>query len=209
MRGATRASYRYPGARKISIHAPLAGRDVETDRPVGGVLISIHAPLAGRDTMSYFHGVYNSISIHAPLAGRDKPSIDTMQAIMLFQSTRPLRGATELDDNSHNTPEHFNPRAPCGARPAVLMGVVMCGVISIHAPLAGRDSPTLKCPLYQTNFNPRAPCGARRDPPKPRNRPADFNPRAPCGARRWRSVSSSPQLIFQSTRPLRGATVFA
>ena len=187
MRGATRASYRYPGARKISIHAPLAGRDVETDRPVGGVLISIHAPLAGRDTMSYFHGVYNSISIHAPLAGRDKPSIDTMQAIMLFQSTRPLRGATELDDNSHNTPEHFNPRAPCGARPAVLMGVVMCGVISIHAPLAGRDSPTLKCPLYQTNFNPRAPCGARR----------------------WRSVSSSPQLIFQSTRPLRGATVFA
>ena len=187
MRGATRASYRYPGARKISIHAPLAGRD----------------------TMSYFHGVYNSISIHAPLAGRDKPSIDTMQAIMLFQSTRPLRGATELDDNSHNTPEHFNPRAPCGARPAVLMGVVMCGVISIHAPLAGRDSPTLKCPLYQTNFNPRAPCGARRDPPKPRNRPADFNPRAPCGARRWRSVSSSPQLIFQSTRPLRGATVFA
>ena len=116
MRGATRASYRYPGARKISIHAPLAGRDVETDRPVGGVLISIHAPLAGRDTMSYFHGVYNSISIHAPLAGRDKPSIDTMQAIMLFQSTRPLRGATGGVDGGGDVWRYFNPRAPCGAR---------------------------------------------------------------------------------------------
>ncbi len=35
----------------ISIHAPLAGSDVQTDQPLDGVQISIHAPLAGSDFM--------------------------------------------------------------------------------------------------------------------------------------------------------------
>ena len=35
----------------------------------------------------------------------------------------------------------------------------------------------------------------------------DFNPRAPCGARRIATISSRVSLIFQSTRPVRGATV--
>ena len=35
---------------------------------------------------------------------------------------------------------------------------------------------------------------------------ADFNPRAPCGARPGRSAPDHRQNIFQSTRPMRGAT---
>ena len=35
---------------------------------------------------------------------------------------------------------------------------------------------------------------------------SDFNPRAPCGARRFAIYTSSTQMPFQSTRPLRGAT---
>mgnify|MGYP006955732563 CR=1 FL=1 len=77
------------------------------------------------------------ISIHAPRAGRDSPV------------WRP--GAGTID---------FNPRAPCGARPA---GAAAIG------------------PL--TDFNPRAPCGARRGPEKGPSHASDFNPRAPCGAR--------------------------
>ena len=57
--------------------------------------------------------------------------------------------------------------------------------ISIHAPLAGRDPVELIAGLHDGNFNPRAPCGAR-----------------PC--RRHAQVGAK---IFQSTRPLRGATL--
>ena len=124
---------------EISIHAPLAGRDLHTalgktaSRPfqstrpsrgatqicrvvinIGG--ISIHAPLAGRDV---------EINVHAPHSEQ-------------FQSTRPSRGATAWVD--------YNVAGIC---------------ISIHAPLAGRDH--LQCrPLpAHRDFNPRAPRGAR------------------------------------------------
>ena len=35
---------------------------------------------------------------------------------------------------------------------------------------------------------------------------ADFNPRAPCGARQTVRLWAEEDEIFQSTRPLRGAT---
>ena len=35
----------------------------------------------------------------------------------------------------------------------------------------------------------------------------DFNPRAPCGARRGVLVKKVDAVTFQSTRPMRGATV--
>ena len=102
----------------------------------------------------------------------------------IFQSTRPVRGATgaALEDRDageisihapragRDLPDcrklpcgrYFNPRAPCGARP--------------HVPQFHRGGI-----LY---FNPRAPCGARRPAALPLTLPWDFNPRAPCGARR-------------------------
>ena len=79
-----------------------------------------------------------------------------------FQSTRPLRGATSARWRRKRPRKHFNPRAPCGARPTFLAshrwlipfqstrplrGATMTlgegkkkVYISIHAPLAGRDS---------------------------------------------------------------------
>ena len=57
----------------------------------------------------------------------------------LFQSTRPMRGATE--------------------QAAELLGL---SSISIHAPHAGRDRASgISCNPYR-HFNPRAPCGARQ-----------------------------------------------
>ena len=124
----------------------------------------------------------------------------------IFQSTRPMRGATK-------------------PHPARWLFHV---IISIHAPHAGRDRTARKNLCCRSYFNPRAPCGARRfarlpfsavsrfqstrpmrgatkktappfkcikisihAPHAGRDAPTDtsgltstnFNPRAPCGAR--------------------------
>ena len=63
----------------------------------------------------------------------------------------------------------------------------LCVVISIHAPHAGRDV------LYTAH---NAGTG-------------HFNPRAPCGARPRRLIRPTPRPTFQSTRPVRGATIFS
>ena len=101
--------------------------------------------------------------------------------------------------------------------------------ISTHAPLAGRDSshlsstlsdhlfqPTrplrgatqepLQCRQSLQNFNPRAPCGARRSSQRDAPLHQYFNPRAPCGARLMQICVLLIRLLFQPTRPLRGAT---
>ena len=55
-------------------------------------------------------------------------------------------------------------------------------------------------------FNPRAPYGARRPPNARQSSSICFNPRAPYGARHPRSGTLAKALLFQSTRPVRGAT---
>ena len=147
----------------------------------------------------------------------------------LFQSTRPLRGATRPARLCRVCPSYFNPRAPCGARPArrgkrcllalfqstrPLRGATLCLAssatsqkISIHAPLAGRDYRIHAFLSSIYNFNPRAPCGAR---PLPTGHPI-FNTRFQStrplrGATAARRALGTVRKKFQSTRPLRGAT---
>ena len=78
---------------------------------------------------------------------------------------------------------HFNPRAPCGARRRRRAARAEADVISIHAPLAGRDEIVKEERSAMQNFNPRAPCGARPFQLNLITDNIDFNPRAPCGAR--------------------------
>ena len=110
------------------------------------------------------------ISIHAPRVGRDQGIAILRKAAGLFQSTRPVWGATGLVGGHADYERNFNPRAPCGAR------------------LIATSTPP-----FPPNFNPRAPCGAR-----PRARTASrrarphFNPRAPCGARHRRPKKADP-----------------
>ena len=117
------------GVRQCRRHSPAPVKD-----------ISIHAPLAGCDGADYVHdgrrGNFNPrtpcgvrhkalslfsvlciISIHAPLAGCDLIISTAVTLTTVFQSTHPLRGATEER-------EHLPPKQK----------------ISIHAPLAGCDS---------------------------------------------------------------------
>ena len=82
---------------RISIHAPLTGRDKDGGRGRDiRLCISIHAPLTGRDPRLALFRPHDLISIHAPLTGRDPRPTRGAVTFLVFQSTRPLRGATPL-----------------------------------------------------------------------------------------------------------------
>ena len=105
---------------------------------------------------------------------------------LLFQPTRPLRGATDSR-----------------IREFLFTG------ISTHAPLAGRDWNVIRVkPHY--DISTHAPLAGRDPlPPQPQNtNRKNFNPRAPCGARPICGMSYFPTPGFQPTRPLRGATEY-
>ena len=147
---------------------------------------------------------------------------------LTFQSTRPMRGATSSRSLRISASRNFNPRAPCGARPKQnrwggkqaefqstrpMRGATIRvdhstvdGKISIHAPHAGRDFPNRKT-FWCKDISIHAP-HAGRDLPLTGidHQPIDFNPRAPCGARPTDMAFPDVSKIFQSTRPMRGAT---
>ena len=161
--------------------------------------------MRGATAVAAVFNAFPVISIHAPHAGRDMFS-------------------TRLS----NRQAYFNPRAPCGARLVIGVPIAALGVISIHAPHAGRDPVQMgRYPLETISIH--AP-HAGRDYfwylLKPFNRISIhaphagrdletvrawicthyFNPRAPCGARLSFHVNSFLTGVFQSTRPMRGAT---
>ena len=101
---------------------------------------------------------------------------------------------------------HFNPRAPCGARPAPKSQEEVHACISIHAPHAGRDRPEggQDHPGAISIHAPHA--GRDSGVPPMRAYAPHFNPRAPCGARLQATMGGAEAGTFQSTRPMRGAT---
>ena len=127
------------------------------------------------------------ISIHAPHTGRDHGLQRQLLRQEGFQSTRPIRGATPFLYTLPLPRLYFNPRAPYGARLAA----------------------SQIAPPTTVHFNPRAPYGARPIyTSSPYSAATDFNPRAPYGARLIVSHDGSRVLYeFQSTRPIRGATL--
>ena len=80
--------------RRISIHAPHAGCDMNCETCGRWSHISIHAPHAGCDSPSARPERHPLISIHAPHAGCDFPGYAMLSGLAQFQSTHPMRGAT-------------------------------------------------------------------------------------------------------------------
>ena len=157
----------------------LCGRAAREPLPRFQSTHSVRGATTARDLLRQF----GRISILAPRVGRDRRSVDV--------------SATE---------PHFNPRAPCGARPVFVDAIRGTDVISIHAPRVGRDAEE-QANIKTADISIHAPRVGRdvhsQFPPDfvtisihaPRVGrdsswytvlvpSANFNPRAPCGARR-------------------------
>ena len=186
------------------VRGATMGRQVQFSIPD----ISIHAPRAGCDHSRVNIKLNLEISIHAPRAGCDLTKAVIIEALGGFQSTHPVRGATTYSAALGTTLDNFNPRTPCGVRP--------------QSESIGRRR--------LENFNPRTPCGVRRllrrhrlrklpisihapragcDILTPRKKTLfmHFNPRTPCGVRQKCIVIYQLSRKFQSTHPVRGATL--
>ena len=80
--------------------------------------------------------------------------------------------------------------------------------ISIHAPHAGRDRSRGRRAQPPVYFNPRAPCGARPRLFSPLWDSFLFQSTRPMRGATWSFFASSEGVLpFQSTRPMRGATM--
>ena len=114
LRGGTGGLLRESVARGISIHPPLAGRDLIHAAAVEKAMISIHPPLAGRDPYSLRRRCGFVISIHPPLAGRDQARARA-ELTLIISIHPPLAGRDCGVRGAGWLPGHFNPPAPCGA----------------------------------------------------------------------------------------------
>ena len=95
------------------------------------------APCGARPTGTKQAKDLFEISTHAPLAGRDSRSWSNASLLAGFQPTRPLRGATVFGAVVLRMLIHFNPRAPCGARPVTKINVVTEITFQPTRPLRG------------------------------------------------------------------------
>ena len=145
--------------------------------------ISIHAPHAGCDLGNLpCRFLFCHFNPRTPCGVRRRPRIYP-QNRERFQSTHPMRGATDLRHTY----------------------ITRCQ-ISIHAPLAGCDYSTYPVKTDTIHFNPRTPCGVRLNRAKQCFRLSTFQSTHPMrGATRRRAMSGTNSL-FQSTHPVRGAT---
>ena len=194
--------------RRISIHAPRTGSD--------GLLSSAQRRASN----------FNPRSPH----GERPTSGNVGCMLIIFQSTLPARGATELRHNDgvtesmisihaprtgsdlhgsrrRNGASYFNPRSPHGERqinPATMNG---SQGISIHAPRMGSDPPHWKkserAPLFQSTLPARGATSRKEH----ENCGARISIHAPrTGSDYQEALDIATERLFQSTLPARGAT---
>ena len=82
---------------------------------------------------------YLSVSIHAPPEGRDADGDTTTTIAPRFQSTRPRRGAINIDGITPQIMQVSIHAPPEGRDLQFLLGYAGAYAVSIHAPPEGRD----------------------------------------------------------------------
>ena len=207
LRGATAQEAAELARHIISIHAPLAGCDENSDVVPRPNEISIHAPLAGcdrrRDFLLSQAGAFQSTH---PLRGATQ-RIHEQMVLRAFQSTHPLRGATGRKRYVPSAVSVFQSTHPLrGATNGCGHGLSCpAGFQSTH-PLRGATDPAhaADCNKKISIHAPLAGCD--RSARSTETRMDDFNPRTPCGVRLMHGRALLEMNEFQSTHPLRGAT---
>ena len=203
LRGATLEELQKKTAKVISTHAPLAGRDQTKKKIKKRHYISTHAPLAGRDcsVRDRCHK-YLIFQPTRPLRGATIPPPLSLHRILRFQPTRPLRGATSIASIT-SSGSSISTHAPLAGRDAVHRAASLRENISTHAPLAGRDLSRSLEEMHMA-ISTHAPLAGRdRGRSGCRRRPDDFNPRAPCGARPYRPCRPPGTAHFNPRASLR------
>ena len=184
VRGATRPCTSRQTQHVVSIHAPRAGRDhLFASSCIPSGCFNPRAPCGARPSAIAAKSNSGMVSIHAPHAGRDTPSLIRSALCPVFQSTRPMRGATKASSlmsgmalfqstrpmrgatyrpHIHLLCNQFQSTRPMRGATCHILFPPLLHRVSIHAPHAGRDAPHPVKLLEEQSFNPRAPCGARR-----------------------------------------------
>ena len=167
--------------------------------------VSIHAPRAGRDRKRHSRTTATrGFNPRAPRGAR-RVQVAGRCAAVLFQSTRPARGATKqaywlqfFSPVSIHAPRAgrdclfsinvyglfcFNPRAPRGARPASANAAFSASPFQSTRPARGATRPAWRGAIHRcvSIHAPRA--GRDRLALATTRSNASFNPRAPRGAR--------------------------
>ena len=139
-----------------------------------------------------------------------------------------MRGATGRQGRHGRQDRNFNPRAPCGARPSTALWRLWAPYFNPRAPCGARHGQANSADALRKFQSTRPMRGATQSgadlPPLGQisihaphagrdglpgagvGTDDDFNPRAPCGARLRLPLWRLPLRVFQSTRPMRGAT---
>ena len=164
MRGATVGDQVRPQSELISIHAPLAGCDIDDLIPYANnaKFQSTHPSRGATRAIWIPHSWRKYFNPRAPCGARPRRLIRPTPR-PTFQSTRPVRGATIFSPASVLLALFQSTRPVRGATSKKPITELRCQ-ISIHAPRAGRDCSDVARCSCQRDFNPRAPCGARPAP---------------------------------------------
>ena len=124
-----------------------------------------------------------------------------------FQSTRPIRGATGDAFRDRVARKRFQSTRPIRGATIQVSNALHVSPISIHAPHTGRDRTDSGRTYRCADFNPRAPYGARRNCLRTWNCLCPFQSTRPIRGATMASTAHIPSSTFQSTRPIRGATM--
>ena len=195
------------GFSRISIHAPRVGRDAAGVRYQGQrAEISIHAPRVGRDSGIRLHRRAGFISIHAPRVGRDVMLSATRLARLAISIHAPRVGRDLHSRAQAQTPRHFNPRAPCGARPPDMIAKAVTKIFQSTRPVWGatRRERILGC---TAQFQSTRPVWGATRVSRATSSSGQFQSTRPVwGATLFFRHHATPSAVFQSTRPVWGAT---
>ena len=194
----------------ISIHAPRAGCDLATESGTDRrrAYFNPRTPCGVRREFTIGYKYFTTISIHAPRAGCDSKKRPKYAQPLTFQSTHPVRGATSLFAVSLDNASEFQSTHPVRGATCRSGAGHYKQAISIHAPRAGCDMTAIRRRSRQSNFNPRTPCGVRLRPSFVIELLRAFQSTHPVRGATLRGGGTTRTIIaFQSTHPVRGATI--
>ena len=151
-----------------------------------------------------------AVSIRALPAEGDRLWSPRLSCGSRFQSAPSLRRATRPRRSRSGATNGFNPRPPCGGRPAQGGQTYVRPIrFNPRPPCGGRRTPI--APLMMRSLFQSAPSLRRATPGRCRGRrcPTRFNPRPPCGGRPQSMDDGDGAYRFQSAPSLRRATLNA